>query len=207
MLSGTCKPLAGLVLAALVSLGGIARGQTGGRPDLMFDPSNPDAELTAPDERSGDLVKGSPAGYGGKVVAVDAPPGDLPEGIGPGTPAPAPVPVPADEPGRPWPGDCRPPNGPPCPPDWLEHPLSVGWFLGAVQGSPLIEDWVGMDRGVYGGVRVGFDHDANLGLGNAVRHVLRGARSIASRRLGPPISLLSFPPRTATPTCSNGTST
>ena len=42
---------------------------------------------------------------------------------------------------------------------WLHRPFSIGWFLGAVEGSPLMNDWVGEESGFFGGVRVGWDFD------------------------------------------------
>jgi hypothetical protein len=46
---------------------------------------------------------------------------------------------------------------------WLYRPLSVGFFLGGVQGNSLIDDWVGEKQGVLGGVRLGWDHDCSWG--------------------------------------------
>jgi len=42
---------------------------------------------------------------------------------------------------------------------WLYRPLSAGWFMGMVQGSPLIDDWVGEKRGFFGGYRLGWDEN------------------------------------------------
>ena len=40
---------------------------------------------------------------------------------------------------------------------WLHRPFSAGWFMGMAQGSPLIDDWVGLQRGFVGGYRFGWD--------------------------------------------------
>jgi len=40
---------------------------------------------------------------------------------------------------------------------WLYRPFSAGWFMGAVQGSPLIDDWLGQTQGFFGGYRLGWD--------------------------------------------------
>ena len=40
---------------------------------------------------------------------------------------------------------------------WLHRPFSAGWFMGMVQGSPLIDDWVGLQQGFVGGYRFGWD--------------------------------------------------
>jgi hypothetical protein len=42
---------------------------------------------------------------------------------------------------------------------WLYRPFSAGWFLGLVQGSPLIDGWVGGNQGFFGGYRLGWDYD------------------------------------------------
>ena len=47
--------------------------------------------------------------------------------------------------------------------NWSEHPLSVGCFAGAVNGGPLIEDWVGTTTGFIGGWRLGWDIDPDWG--------------------------------------------
>jgi len=41
--------------------------------------------------------------------------------------------------------------------DWSERPISVGAFAGAMNGGPLISDWVGTTTGFDGGWRVGWD--------------------------------------------------
>jgi opacity protein-like surface antigen len=46
---------------------------------------------------------------------------------------------------------------------WLYRPLSAGWFMGMLQGGPLIDDWVGMDRGFFGGYRLGWDESHDWG--------------------------------------------
>jgi hypothetical protein len=40
---------------------------------------------------------------------------------------------------------------------WLYRPLSAGWFMGFMQGSELIDDWVGQEQGFFGGYRLGWD--------------------------------------------------
>jgi hypothetical protein len=47
--------------------------------------------------------------------------------------------------------------------NWGEHPLSVGCFAGAVNGGPLIDDWVGTTTGFLGGWRLGWDVDPYFG--------------------------------------------
>jgi len=42
---------------------------------------------------------------------------------------------------------------------WLYRPFSAGWFMGTVQGGPLIDDWLGQQRGFIGGYRFGWDSD------------------------------------------------
>ena len=86
--------------------------------------------------------------------------------------------------GPPWtepvPGFCLPPErrcprllGLFCPPvgrhrgmgepllreSWRFRPFSAGWFMGAMQGSPLISDWLYQTAGFSGGYRFGWDFD------------------------------------------------
>jgi hypothetical protein len=42
---------------------------------------------------------------------------------------------------------------------WRYRPFSAGWFMGIVQGTPLIDDWVAEDQGYFGGYRLGWDYD------------------------------------------------
>lgn len=42
---------------------------------------------------------------------------------------------------------------------WLYRPMSAGWFMGTMIGSPLIDDWVGQSEGFFGGYRFGWDFD------------------------------------------------
>jgi hypothetical protein len=42
---------------------------------------------------------------------------------------------------------------------WLYRPFSAGWFMGMVQGGPLVDDWLGQQRGFVGGYRFGWDQD------------------------------------------------
>jgi hypothetical protein len=46
---------------------------------------------------------------------------------------------------------------------WLNRPLSAGWFMGFMQGSELVEDWVGQEQGFFGGYRFGWDTDRYWG--------------------------------------------
>jgi opacity protein-like surface antigen len=47
---------------------------------------------------------------------------------------------------------------------WLNRPYSAGWFMGAMTGSPLIDDWIGLKTGFSGGYRIGWDSDYYWGL-------------------------------------------
>ncbi len=55
---------------------------------------------------------------------------------------------------------------------WRYRPFSASWFMGMVEGSTLIDDWVGGKRGFFGGYRLGWDFDhywgyeMRLGFGN-----------------------------------------
>ncbi len=40
---------------------------------------------------------------------------------------------------------------------WNYRPGGVSWFVGMMQGGPLMPGWMGMDRGYYGGARVSWD--------------------------------------------------
>ncbi len=40
---------------------------------------------------------------------------------------------------------------------WLDEPLSASWFIGAMQGSTVIKDWIEVDTGIAGGFRLGGD--------------------------------------------------
>ena len=40
---------------------------------------------------------------------------------------------------------------------WLYRPFSAGWFLGAMQGGTLVDDWVSQGQGFLGGYRLGWD--------------------------------------------------
>jgi len=47
-----------------------------------------------------------------------------------------------------------------CPLDgenWLDEPLSVGWFIGGMHGGTVIEKWLSVDSGIAGGFRFGGD--------------------------------------------------
>jgi hypothetical protein len=54
-------------------------------------------------------------------------------------------------------------GGPPINESWLEHPISAGIFIGVANGSMLIDDWVGQQEGMFGGVRVGYDFGERVG--------------------------------------------
>jgi opacity protein-like surface antigen len=45
----------------------------------------------------------------------------------------------------------------------LERPVSVGIFIGVLNGSMLIDDWVGQQQGMVGGLRLGYDFNARIG--------------------------------------------
>jgi hypothetical protein len=85
-----------------------------------------------------------------------------PDGSGTGSPSLSnePCPAPYQSPlgcspqaanGQPWSG-------------WTHRPLGADWFAGVVQGSPLIDDWVGMKQGFIGGVRLDWDPTACCGV-------------------------------------------
>ena len=40
---------------------------------------------------------------------------------------------------------------------WLYRPYTAGIFLGAAQGSTLVDDWIGMNMGISGGLRLGME--------------------------------------------------
>ena len=42
---------------------------------------------------------------------------------------------------------------------WRYRPFSAGWLMGMMEGSPLIDDWVGLKEGFVGGYRFGWDFD------------------------------------------------
>lgn len=42
---------------------------------------------------------------------------------------------------------------------WRYRPFSAGWFMGGMQGSPLVDDWVGQKSGFFAGYRLGWDVD------------------------------------------------
>ena len=55
------------------------------------------------------------------------------------------------------------PNEPPINESWLDRPVSAGVFVGVVNGSPLIDDWVGQQQGITGGLRLGYDFNEHWG--------------------------------------------
>jgi opacity protein-like surface antigen len=42
---------------------------------------------------------------------------------------------------------------------WQYRPFSIGWFMGAMQGGTLVDDWTGAKAGYFGGYRLGWDCD------------------------------------------------
>ncbi len=47
---------------------------------------------------------------------------------------------------------------------WMFRPYSAGWLMGAMFGSPLIDDWVGISSGYFTGFRFGWDQNYYWGL-------------------------------------------
>lgn len=167
---GNCKLLVGLTLAVVLWSAAAARGQNA--PDAKVLPAPPD--ITA-------------------EPSLD--------------PQAAACPI-----GAPESDDVVPPNGeghprlhrlmqllrsrtassetPTCSPwqeSWNEHPWGIGWFVGGVQGSPLIDDWVGMDRGFLLGVRGDCDFSEHLGgairLGFGSADIYDSDRAVHARAL------------------------
>jgi opacity protein-like surface antigen len=62
-------------------------------------------------------------------------------------------------------GVCRPrgrylgPGQPLLRESWQYRPFSIGWYMGAMQGGTLVDDWTGADAGYFGGYRLGWDYD------------------------------------------------
>jgi hypothetical protein len=63
---------------------------------------------------------------------------------------------------------------------WLFRPFSVTWFVGGLWGSEMVYDWVAGDRGILGGVRVGYDLDHYWG--TEVRFAFGSVGLVDSRR-------------------------
>lgn len=63
---------------------------------------------------------------------------------------------------------------------WLRRPMSISWAMGGVVGSPLIDDWVRADGGMYGGLRLGWDFDHYWG--TEARLSFATARLVDSQR-------------------------
>jgi len=40
---------------------------------------------------------------------------------------------------------------------WRFRPFSIGWFMGGVSGSPLLDDWVNQESGYFAGYVLGWD--------------------------------------------------
>ncbi len=47
--------------------------------------------------------------------------------------------------------------------DWLDRPFNAGWFVGMLQGSSLVDDWVAGKQGFIGGFRLGWDFRRHWG--------------------------------------------
>jgi hypothetical protein len=47
--------------------------------------------------------------------------------------------------------------------DWRFRPFSIGWFMGGVSGSPLLDDWVDQKSGYFAGYRIGWDYSRYWG--------------------------------------------
>lgn len=47
---------------------------------------------------------------------------------------------------------------------WQYRPISVGLFMGVLEGSTLVDDWVSQQSGILGGIRLGWDLDGYWGL-------------------------------------------
>ena len=86
----------------------------------------------------------------------DAAPGWL---VGGGEPSGAPATVADPE------ASCGPASSGPlsccasCGEAWMSHPITFGLFAGIVDGSPLMDDWVGLKDGANGGLRLGWEVD------------------------------------------------
>ena len=138
MTFGKPHPLAYLVVAAAVLLASPARGQSPVGPQ----PSNEMPLAPGPAEPG---LESGPA----------APPQTDALGVQPPAASVEPYKSPFAQDGLPGSGQAHE--------TWLRRPFSVGWFAGMVQGTPLIDDWIGMNRGFYGGYRLGWDHDPHWG--------------------------------------------
>jgi hypothetical protein len=46
---------------------------------------------------------------------------------------------------------------------WLYRPWSLGWYLGVIDGSELIHNWLDQDQGFFGGLYVGRDLSHHFG--------------------------------------------
>jgi hypothetical protein len=138
----------GLALALIVLLPVGAPGQS---------PAAPPAAATAEPPTFPRTFDRQPAGNGGSPCVQGG--RDIDESGGADCDAGAPC-----RPGL-WSGICSrlsPPGGVEGPisrESWLRRPFSISWFIGAVEGSPLISDWVGEADGLFGGVRLGWDFD------------------------------------------------
>ena len=54
---------------------------------------------------------------------------------------------------------CQNPGQPVSREDWLFRPYSAGFFMGAMDGGRLIDDWLDQEWGYFAGYRVGWDSD------------------------------------------------
>lgn len=69
---------------------------------------------------------------------------------------------------------------------WLRRPLYAGAFVGYMQGSELVDDWVGQQGGPFTGLRLGWDFHESFGgrteIGFASLSLYDSARAIAARK-------------------------
>ena len=68
---------------------------------------------------------------------------------------------------------------------WLQRPVYLGAFVGYMQGSELVDDWVGQQGGAFSGIRFGWDFHERFGarsqLGFASLPLYDSGRAIAAR--------------------------
>lgn len=132
------RPAAAVAVAAAVCLAGGAWGEQPPGRRSADDPSR--------DEQPVDCDGATMVGAGETWGALD--PGPGPECLPRRRPLHALLFPAGRHRGRGWPLQQE---------SWLHRPLSAGWFMGMMQGGPLIDDWIGMHRGYFGGYRLGWD--------------------------------------------------
>jgi hypothetical protein len=79
--------------------------------------------------------------------------------------------------------ECDLPPGPIIPPvnySWLKCPLNAGVFVGMLNGGPLIDDWLGQQQGIFGGLRLGYDMGERWGA--EVRYAFGSVKLVDSAR-------------------------